>query len=371
MKLTWCRALVPVAAVFAALLPAHAQQQQPAQPQPQQNPYCSRLETQLQAFDRGGSDAARADQLRKLEEMAASQQTEIDRQQAIAQRAGCEKNSFLVLFSGQPQQCGPLNNKIQQMRDNLDRIQSDLERQKGDAAPEREGQRRAILVALAQNNCGAQYQQQIAATPPPRSGLFDSLFGPKSVFTPGSGGDAPGLSMPSGTFRTICVRTCDGYYFPISYSAAQDQFRNDEQTCQRMCPASEVALYTYHNPGEEVQQAVSLNGRLYTELPTAFNYRKAVDKTCSCRKPGENWSQALKAGGADDTIAPGDVIVTEQNAKKLSQPRIGADGKPIRPALNANTPAVDNAAAPVDAPAESEPGKRTVRTVGPTFLPVR
>ena len=152
MTLAWCRALVPAAAVFAALLPAHAQQQ----PQPQQNPYCSRLESQLQTFDRGGSDAARAEQLRKLEETAASQQTEIDRQQAVAQRAGCEKNSFLVLFSGQPQQCGPLNNKIQQMRDNLDRIQSDLERQKGDAAPEREGQRRAILVALAQNNCGAQ-----------------------------------------------------------------------------------------------------------------------------------------------------------------------------------------------------------------------
>src|SRR5207248_1509891 len=91
MTLTWCRLLVPVAAVFAVLLPAHAQQQpqQPpqSQPQTQQNPYCSRLESQLQAFDRGGSDAARADQLRKLEESAASQQTEIDRQQAVAQRA--------------------------------------------------------------------------------------------------------------------------------------------------------------------------------------------------------------------------------------------------------------------------------------------
>ncbi|MGA9083760.1 MAG: DUF2865 domain-containing protein, partial [Pseudolabrys sp.] len=21
-----------------------------------------------------------------------------------------------------------------------------------------------------------------------------------------------------GTFRTVCVRTCDGFYFPISYS---------------------------------------------------------------------------------------------------------------------------------------------------------
>src|SRR5690349_6603523 len=112
MKLTGYRALVPAAAAFAALMPAHAQQQQPPQPpqpQAQQSPYCSRLEGQLQAFDRGGSEAARAEQLRKLEESATSQQAEIDRQQAVAQRAGCQKNSFLVLFSGQPAQCGPIN----------------------------------------------------------------------------------------------------------------------------------------------------------------------------------------------------------------------------------------------------------------------
>ena len=82
------------------------------------------------------------------------------------------------------------------------------------------------------------------------------------------------FSAPSGqmggTFRTICVRTCDGFYFPISFETTPDRFRDDEATCQRMCPAAEVSLYTYHNPGEEVTQAVSLNGRLYTELPTAF-----------------------------------------------------------------------------------------------------
>jgi len=396
MKLTWCRALVPAAAVFAALLPAHAQQQQPSPPQPQQSPYCSRLESQLQAFDRGGSDAARAEQLRKLEETAASQQTEIDRQQAIALRAGCEKNSFLVLFSGQPQQCGPLNNKIQQMRDNLDRIQSDMERQKGDAAPEREGQRRAILVALAQNNCGAQYQQQIAATPPPRSGLFDSLFGPKSVFTPGSGGDAPGQSMPSGTFRTICVRTCDGFYYPISAATTSARFAEDEKACRASCPATEVQLYSHRNPGEGINEAVSVSTQqLYTAMPNAFRYRAALDQTCSCRRPGETWSQALK-NIDDPTVEQGDIVVNDQRARQLSQPRVDAQGKPIRQAplapparpdpravpSAAATATVAPAAAPAATPASTanpapaeEPSKpdpnRKVRAVGPTFLPER
>ena len=176
-----------------------------------------------------------------------------------------------------------------------------------------------------------------------------------------------------GTFRTVCVRTCDGFYFPISYSTSPDRFRDDEQTCQRMCPASEVSLYTYHNPGEEMTQAVSLNGRPYTELPTAFQYRKAMSPACSCRRPGESWAQALKAIGPDDTVAPGDVVVTEQNAKQLSQPRIGADGKPIRPdprvPASAATPASPPPAA--EPPPEADPAKRTVRTVGPTFIPAR
>jgi uncharacterized protein DUF2865 len=138
-----------------------------------------------------------------------------------------------------------------------------------------------------------------------------------------------------------------------------------------MCPASEVSLYTYHNPGEEVAQAVSLNGAPYTALPNAFSYRKALNPACSCRKPGETWADAVKAVGADTTVAPGDVVVTEQNAKRLSQPRTGADGKPIRVDPRAKAPAADNPAPLADAPGEIDPTKRTVRTVGPTFLPVR
>ena len=212
---TSCRALSPAAALLAATLTVHAQQQPPqapppqAQPQGQANPFCGRLEAQLQAFDRSGNDAGRADQLRKFEEAAAKQQAEVDRQEMVAQRAGCEKNSFFVLFSSNQATCGPLTKKIQQMRDNLDRIQADIERLRGDPAPEREGQRRAIVVALAQNNCGQQYQQQVAATPPARSGgLFETLFGPKSGFTPGEGSSPDAPNWPPGQAAPSAPSAC-------------------------------------------------------------------------------------------------------------------------------------------------------------------
>lgn len=325
------------------------------------NPTCQRLEAQLATLDRGNADPARAEQIRRAEDTVNRQQFEVDRLVAQSRRIGCESAGFFSIFRNPPVQCGGLSRQIDQQRNALERMRNDLERLNGGTA-ERAAQRQSLLIALGDNGCGQQYRS--AAIAGQRSGFFDNLFG--------------GFSTPSGpmggTFRTVCVRTCDGFYFPISYSTSPDRFRDDELTCQRSCPAAEVSLYTYHNPGEEISQAVSLNGRIYTELPTAFQYRKAMSPDCSCRKPGESWAQTLKAVGPDDTIAPGDVVVTEQNARQLSQPRIGADGKPVRsdqrtPAAAA-PPAAEAASAPTAVPpADTDPSKRTVRTVGPTFLP--
>ena len=327
-----------------------------------QNPACQRLEAQLTSLDRGNSDPARADQIRRSEDAINRQQFEIDRLVAQGRRIGCESSGFFSIFNNPPPQCGGLNRQIDQQRSTLERMQNEFERLNG-GTTERAAQRQSLLIALGNNGCGSQYRS--AALAGQQGGFFDRLFGNSGGIFSGS----PGAM--GGTFRTICVRTCDGYYYPISFATSSDRFRDDDQTCQRMCPASEVSLYTYHNPGEEVAQAVSLNGRLYTELPTAFSYRKALNPACSCRKPGETWAQALKVNGSDDTVAPGDVVVTEQNAKRLSQPRVGADGKPIRPDPRAKMTAGASPAPSADAPGETDPAKRTVRTVGPTFLPVR
>ena len=393
------RVIAPAAVWLATAVGGHAQQQimqQPVQQPPappqvsQGNPVCARLETQLQTFDRGSADASRAEQVRKFEDAAASQQNELDRQEATARRLGCNENSFFALFTGgQSQQCGPVNSKISQMRANLDRINADLERLRSDSGPERDGQRRAILVALSQNNCGQQYRAAVAATPPPRSGsLFESLFGPGpgAILAPGS--DAGGWSDGSGTYRTVCVRTCDGFFYPISFATNPGRFAEDEKTCQKSCPAAEVMLFTHRNPGEDINQALSVNGgQPYSSLPNAFKYRQAWDNSCSCRRAGESWAQTLK-NIDDTTVEQGDIVVNEQRAKQLSQPRVDAQGKPIpasapprtgpRPAQTAvpasaaaaNAPASN--AAPADTPQPVKPDpNRTVRAVGPTFIPAR
>ena len=34
-----------------------------------------------------------------------------------------------------------------------------------------------------------------------------------------------------GTYRTLCVRTCDGYYFPISFKVTRAKFNTDSIAC--------------------------------------------------------------------------------------------------------------------------------------------
>jgi len=326
------------------------------------NPICVRLESQLAALNQGAGDPARADQIRRTEDAIAKQQGDLDRTVAQAHKAGCAGQGFFALFSAFSPQCGPITSQIQQMRGSLDRMISDLEQLKNGNTGQ-EGQRRALIGQLAQNNCGAQYTAAANSWGGPQ-GFFDALFGGGTIISPGGDG------APSGTYHTVCVRACDGFYFPISYSTVPSRFADDARACQRQCPAAEAELYSFRNPGENMEQAVSVTGQPYTSLANAFRYRKEIIAGCSCRRPGQSWAEALK--NADDltTLESGDIVVTNQNAKALSQPK--QPGKPTSataPTQPGTVVAPPATPASATASAGTDASKRSVRTVGPPFLP--
>ena len=374
LKVHWRAALL---AAVTALIPVTASAQtisapqgfpaSPRQPisnsplpnQPVSNPICVRLESQLAGLNQGAGDPARADQIRRTEDAIAKQQAELDRTVGQAHKVGCAGQGFFALFSALSPQCGPITSQIQQMRGNLDRMISDLEQLKNGNTGQ-EGQRRALIGQLAQNNCGAQYTAAANSWGGPQ-GFFDALFGGGTIVNPSGDG------APSGTYHTVCVRACDGFYFPISYSTVPSRFGDDARSCQRLCPAAEAELYSFRNPGENMEQAVSVSGQPYTALPNAFRYRKEITAACSCRRPGQSWAEALKNADDSSTLANGDIVVTDQNAKALSQPKpqgkLTTSGAAAQPGTGANPPAA--AATPS---AANDGGKRTVRTVGPPFL---
>ena len=104
----------PLCALGAALcLLASIGEPAAAQAPGSRNPACIRLEVQLASLDRGNSDPAKAEQIKRLEDMANRQQADLDRVTAQARRTGCEGRGFFALFGGQPAQCGAINTQMQ------------------------------------------------------------------------------------------------------------------------------------------------------------------------------------------------------------------------------------------------------------------
>lgn len=124
--------------------------------------------------------------------------------------------------------------------------------------------------------------------------LRNRTYGNGGLFNPFTAGyGAPSYSpwQSGGTYRTVCVRLCDGYYFPISFSTTRGRLAGDEQACRSRCN-SDARLFYYPTSGGSPETMVDLRGRAYKDLATAFVYRTRYDKSCQCRP--DPWSDEAR-----------------------------------------------------------------------------
>jgi hypothetical protein len=150
----------------------------------------------------------------------------------------------------------------------------------------------------------------IMVSPPARaqdffSALFGAFGGPPRIPIPfGNQGDVPVRPAPrvaSGGGAAYCVRTCDGRYFPLSGSRGQGR----AETCSSLCPASETQVFY----GGSIDHAVSRSGKLYSQLPNAFRYRKELIAGCTCN--GKDSGGLAHINVEDDpTLRRGDLVAT-------------------------------------------------------------
>lgn len=92
-----------------------------------------------------------------------------------------------------------------------------------------------------------------------------------------------------GNYKTVCVRTCDGYYWPVSRSVTRERFEADAKRCDAGC-LGEARLFYQHKDSDDPKTMVDLEGNPYTALKTAFLYRKTLLNGCGCR--AAPWSMA-------------------------------------------------------------------------------
>lgn len=114
-----------------------------------------------------------------------------------------------------------------------------------------------------------------------------------------------GIFRGSG-MKTWCVRLCDGFYFPVSYSTNSGAYQRDLAICQGRCPGADVSLYSHPSYLQPEEMVSTVSGERYTKLPTAFAYRTKVSGGCGC----ELTTPQIKTAGAADG-EPGETPVAD------------------------------------------------------------
>jgi hypothetical protein len=120
------------------------------------------------------------------------------------------------------------------------------------------------------------------------------LPGGGGVATLGSDMDpAPIIVRPAnrprtaGGSRSMCVRLCDGYYWPANSGTSTTTIAKDQDTCEQSCQV-ETKLFIRPSLGADAGDMRDLSGKPYRKLKTAFLYRKVYVPECQCRP--DPWS---------------------------------------------------------------------------------
>lgn len=176
------------------------------------------------------------------------------------------------------------------------------------------------------------------------------------------------------TVRSLCVRTCDGYYFPVSFSTTKDRLQSDFEQCEKMCPGTETALFYHKMPSQDAEESISYRtGKPYASLENAFSYRKAVNPECSCKFSDDKTTASFEeiAGATKKEVAKAETVIN----------RIGLPVYRQDPAQDPDTldnengrldlTALEDLTSPEDSKKLSERSNSNIRIVGPAYFPAQ
>ena len=234
---------------------------------------CRQARAELASLGDGGSGPNRA------------VQGEIGRLQAYSRSLNCEGGRFLF-FDTRPPQCAATEQRIKALQAGY-------------------GAGNGAVTATRRRQLSAEVAVACAADPTVEAGLGNP--------------DRPvPAQSASGGGQVICVKTCDGSFFPMVN--LPDGRGGADAMCKALCPGAEAAAYSMPYGDEGLARAASIKGRrAYTALPNAFKFRTNFEPNCSCKREGESWAQSLVKAESMLVRHKNDIFVTPMQAERLSR----------------------------------------------------
>jgi hypothetical protein len=306
---------------------------------------------------------------------AAKLRAEYSRLAVKGQSMGCDRQTFLFFGEPPPPQCDGINARLSALRGNIAAYeQAALDDSQRQALMARyEVECRNPTIAARQPDPGSFFEELFGVRPPDQApGLREAPVNPEAGLTEDE-------TFEQGTRRmggpvALCVRGCDGGFFPITYTAKYSQLDDLDALCKAMCPGAEAKLYT-QSQWKGLESAVSIDGEPYADHPNARKFETRYDASCGCKPPGKSWTEALAE--AERILAERnnkDQMVTAEQAEQMSRPILPGDPRarqPIGPAAAAVTaplPEARESGVPPEVFREvvgPDGAKRRVRVVAP------
>ncbi|GLS38756.1 hypothetical protein GCM10010869_43530 [Mesorhizobium tianshanense] len=347
---------------------------------------CRQLEADLAAASRGGGGKPAL--LRKYDDAIVRQREQISKAGHQSDRAGCG----FSLFERNRNACAALDAMLDRMNANLDALQVKRAELAGGGSRR---DRARILASLDANGCrdGNEPSKRAPVLEANRENgkgnLLDRLLGdagsqPQALDEPSDPDEERGIramiNQPDGTdlpriggeFRTMCVRTCDGYFFPMSNAASLGDFERDQKNCDSSCPGTEMQVFYTRGIGDDsADMTSSVTGRPYSELPTAYLYKQPETSrppACGCNAAQNFEIIAGNPPSPEQTEA--DVETTPFIPGPVARPDPGVDPESlanVEGRLDRET--IKRLAVKPSPTTLQPPERRKVRVVGPAFLP--
>jgi hypothetical protein len=139
--------------------------------------------------------------------------------------------------------------------------------------------------------------------------------------------------------RTLCVRTCDGYFFPIGNASQRDRYTTDAETCQSMYAEAGVAELFIQLRRDDVASAVPVDGtQRYADQPYAFAYRQEYDRACHSELQSGLRALTVRYIEAARALMPSDKTTGKPSTALLQppDPRLRPDAVGEDPETTAN-----------------------------------
>lgn len=261
-----------------------------------QSSTCRGLERQLASVGSGGRGGSA-----RYRKAAKQQSRQISKIRSKMSSYGCTAKKRFFKREAHPQ-CRGLRSTLRKMKRNLSKLQNKASGGGSTRADKR--LRRRIQRAMKRNRCGSGDTREASVK---RSSILEQIFGQSARTKRKRQAEADRRQLERdrrnqrkkrsrqsetpterrlsnyNTVRTVCVRKCDGYYFPVSFSTKKFLMDKDSDACANLCPGTEMELYYHKTSGQSTEQMIStIDGTPYTSLPNAFAYRERFDAGCTC-----------------------------------------------------------------------------------------